>query len=222
MKKIFFLLLIVLFIFSCSMPKIPCEAINGSKYRCSVYDYNSKCINLSVLKKGCTLEFVPGESIPPEATEKIVLKYKDIVKEIRSPDDFASLGCECIYIWNENQALEYLRFFSSYETFYLFDDWKIEIYPADKYENKDYGCYGFTIPKRLWNKLGLHDPIVEYKEEGFIITRFIIKPIPRPYMPTIFKETVLVERHGKISVLKEEVITSCEKYTEGLGFPNFI
>jgi len=190
----------------------------GLRFRCNKFDSDSACIDLPMLKEGCKLEFVPGESIPPQPTEKIILKYDGKQKQILGPNDFLvdeEGGCSCIYISSGEQALEYLRFFSSYFLVHLFTEQKLEIYP--KKGKKD--CIGVCMNMGNWKKLKFYEPIINPVGDGYEIERFVIKPIPKEYLPTIFREKVLVKRNGQVNLIEEEEITFCCEYTKGLFFP---
>lgn len=199
---------------SCTGIKKDWATISGAQYECQQYLFNETCIRLSVIKDQCKLERIPAEGLHSESKDRIVLKYKNEVKEIKGPEDLAEVGNECIEIKNKEQALEYIRFFSSTRTYYLFNIKELEIFPKNRYKE----CYNVCLENKIWKKLKLHDPIIIRKKEGFEIIRFVIKPIPLPYWPTIFKEIVLVTYDGKIIEIDWDIVTSCEKYTEGLGF----
>ncbi len=190
------------------------EKLKGDRFRCPGYDSSSTCITLSILKECCQLEFFPGDTIPPEASEKVILKKNGIEKEVKGPDDLIG----CVNISSPEHAIEYLRFFSSFENVHLFEEQKLEIYPNEGIKD----CIGVCMDEKKWKKLGLHHPIIKTEINGFDVIRFIIKPIPYRFFPTIYKERVFVNNIGEVELLEEEFITSCEKYTEGLFFPTYL
>jgi len=167
-----------------------------------------------MLKEDCHVEFVPGVSIPPEYTEKVVLKKNGLENEVKGPNDLHG----CIFLWSASDALVYFRFFSSFNTVHLFEEQKLEIYPRTGHS----GCIGVCLPTSKWKWLRFQEARVVPVGYGYEITRYVIKPIPKAYMPTIFKETVFVGRYGDVRLLKEEEISSHSGDTEGLFFPQYL
>ena len=138
----------------------------------------------------------------------------DQFRRITGPNDLKG----CADIDSPDTALEYLRFFSSENTAHLFDDEKKEIFPMTGHR----GCSSVCMTPKNWDDLHLHEPIITMQNDNYKIVRFIIRPIPKGYMPTIYKEIVIVHKDGAVDSINEEKITDDPKYTEGLGFGGFI
>jgi hypothetical protein len=162
----------------------------------------------------CSLQFIEGDTIPPQISERVVLIRGDEMRRVNGPNDLKG----CANIETPEEAIEYLRFFSSENTAHLFEDEKKEIFAPKGHR----GCILVCTTNRSWNNLHLHDPVVTPKNDGFEITRFIIKPFPKAYLPTIYKEIVLVRKDGGVDLISEEKITDDPKYTERVGFAGFI
>jgi hypothetical protein len=189
---------------------------DGIRFRCGKFDPDSDCLRLCVLRPGCSLKFVPGVSIPPEATERVEITIDGNTHEVRSPDDLIG----CVVIHTNEEALEYLRFFSSWLTSHLFRNFenRLEIFKAHSMEQTDNGV---TLPEKDWNRLGLHEPSVKEIKGGFIIKRCIFKSKRDPYVD-LFWETVKLSRDGKLTILVEDHIRSTLEDTKHLFFASYL
>ena len=191
--------------------------INGLNFRCGRAT-DSECIRLSVLNEDCILKFVPGVSIPPSATEEVSLTKNNVTKRVNCPEDMVG----CVTIKNPEDALEYLRFFSTHWMAYLFNKeiQRQEIFKMPSAGKNNSVC----LPEKRWKRLNLREPIIKRLRDGFIVIRYIIRPKGKPadLYVAIHRETSFVSTAGEIIVLDETEVPSTLEDTVYLGFPAFL
>jgi len=203
--------------------KIP----DGSVY--VIYDCNSlnsipadhsPC--LSVLKPSCSLTLDRGESIPPEAEDRVVLQALGVRRIVKKPEDLAG----CVSLNSPQDAIEYLRFFSSWKTVHLFRDQMLEVFEGEKpaYEYGPKGTCYLCLPPNRWRALGLASPKVIVEPGGYLVTRFVVRPSPADSnVSDLYRITQRVSHNGSVSLVDEEPIpglTRAERF--GLAFPLYL
>lgn len=139
----------------------------GERFLCS--DVPTKKLCLLTLLPGCSMTLKPGPGIPSEPDERALLHVGNDTHLVHGPNELKG----CVSISTEAQALEYLRFFSSFTTAHLFQDEMLEIYPSS-----GKGCFRVCLPKDRWSSLKLQGPLIKKMDAGFRVTRLAIKPIP--------------------------------------------
>jgi len=195
--------------------EVPAEQdILGGRFICFRKKYENPCIHLSVLKSKCELKLSPGESIPAELTAEVILITMGEKRVIKRPNDLAN----CVDITSAEKSIEFLRFFSSYETVYLFDEQILEVFPASESKVCQFVCVNNVI----WKKLDLTPAKAIPLGNGFQITRYVIKPFPESWKVSLYRRIEHVEYNGNVdSVLDQKVETSVQDLA-GLSFPMFL
>jgi hypothetical protein len=187
---------------------------NGDRFLCGPRNARSVC--LPVVREGCAVRFVEGESIPPEAEERIVVR-RPSGGEVRvgGPADLAG----CVHIASAADALEYLRLFSSFATVHLFESQRLEVFQGPSGPACQFTC----LPPRVWRKLRLVEPQVTPSSDGsFKVTRTVMKPEPQLWMPTLYRLTERVAQDGAVEILAEERISATPEDLAGLTFPMYL
>jgi hypothetical protein len=196
-------------------PGAPARDWNGDRFLCGARGTRPVC--LSIVRTGCAVQFVAGESIPAETAEKIVVRLSFGEEDtVRGPADLAG----CVRIASAAEALEYLRFFSSASTVHLFEPQQLEVFQGPPHSP---ACRSACLPPRVWQKLGLAEPRVTSLNGGaFEVTRIVIKPEPQPSQPTLYRVTERVARDGAVEILSEQAIPSMIEDLAGLSFPAYL
>jgi hypothetical protein len=187
---------------------------DGNRFLCGAQDSRSLC--LPVVRGECAVRFVEGESIPAEAEERVVVRRAS-GEEVRvnSPSDLAG----CVHLESAAEVLEYLRLFSSFSTVHLFEPQRLEIFPA----SSGPACRFTCVSPRVWRKLRLADPSVTSLGDGsFQVTRSVIKPLPQPWMPTLYRLTERVTQDGTVEILSEVPVPAHREDLAGLTFPMYL
>jgi len=198
----------------------PLADIDGSRFFCS----SSTALCLSTLEGDCSLGVKDSDptSIPPEAEQVAVLSRGSEHKVVSGPNELAG----CVSVASPEDALEYLRFFSSFRTVHLFEDQLLEVFPARRpaYLFGPKGTCYTCLPPDRWRDLGLDGPRVESVDDGFLVTRYVVRPAPEDSNASdLFRVTQWVGHDGRVELLaKEEVpgLTPAERY--GLSFPHYL
>ncbi len=162
---------------------------------------------------GCRMALEPGPGIPSEPGDKAVLHRDNKTLTVSGPDQLKG----CVSISTEEQALEYLRFFSSLRTVHLFHDEILEIYPSSSK-----GCYLVCLPKDRWDSLKLPSPLVKKTDSGFRVTRLVIKPIPTHQKVTVFRLTQEVGTDVAVLELSSVPVSLSAADLLWLGFPSYL
>lgn len=183
----------------------------GNRFRCGNPAGVSLC--LTTLRPGCSLTITPGKGIPREPGDKVILSYGKETRVITEPSQLSG----CVSLQSEDDALEYLRFFSSVKTVHLFKESLLEIFPA-----RSAGCFLICLPEKRWFALGLASPTIIKESAGFKVTRLAIKPVPSYYEVTVFKITQEVTFDGRVRDLTSEPVTIPRLDRLRLGFPMYM
>jgi hypothetical protein len=191
--------------------RAPSEDLFGERFRCDDRSWVRLC--LKVLKPGCRLSISPGEGLPREPDDRLVLIH---AKEARVVTSFKDL-MDCVEIHDEKDALEYLRFFSYYDTVYLLERQELEVFGSD-----DKKCFAVCLPSGRWKSLNLSDPIIVRSGNDFEVTRYLIRPTKVPHQVALFRVTQLVQVNGNVLELKSERIDITPEDSLRLYFPRFL
>lgn len=199
-------------------PLLPAD-LEGARYFCGKPLQGRICVTFLV--DACGLQFVEGKSLPSQAEDRVVLRSSEgHQRDVRHPDDMKG----CVRLADEEQALEYLRFFSSPLTVYLFDYARIEVGRGSPgYLYGPEGDCGICLPPRRWQELGLSEPRIHMDSNGFLITRYIVKRASDNAMASnLYRIREKVHRDGIVDIVEEMEIplTPAERY--GLGFPSYL
>lgn len=157
-------------------------------------------ISLAVLSEDCGLSIEHSEPesvcLPPEACEQLVLRCSDVRRTVSGAEDLVGF----VEIGSPGQALEYLRFFSSEKTNYLFERAHSEVFVGG-----DDDCLAFCLPSESWRELRLQEPIAQVTESGeFVVTRSMVRPGKAPGDPQLFVVREVVSRDGRVRELSSE------------------
>jgi hypothetical protein len=183
----------------------------GKRFLCS--DAPTKRLCIPAILSGCRMTLEVGPGIPSEPGEKALLHQDVETHTVDGPNQLKG----CVSILTEEQALEYLRFFSSLRTVHLFHDKMLEIYPAS-----GKGCYLVCLPKDRWDSLKLPSPLVKKTDTGFRVTRLVIKPIPTRQEVTVFRLTQEVGTDGMVKELESVPVPLSAADLLWLGFPPYL
>jgi hypothetical protein len=174
----------------------PSTDFAGIRFRCGKLSSGNIC--LSVLLDECSLRIVQGEGIPREADEKLIITRGDREFVVTSP----SALHDCISISTKDEALEYLRFFSSLWMTHFFEQEHMEIFQS----TEDQCGSGSCLPTRRWKSLDLKPVAVRKKSYGFEVRRNIVRPVPNALHVSAFQVTERVTADGEVSQVSEEAI----------------
>ena len=174
----------------------------GMRFRCGELSGPAMC--LSVLKSGCSLQLQEGSGpepsgeeevdLPANEEEMVVLSCGSQIKHIESADDLQGH----VVIASPSDALEYLRFFTSFWTTQFFTERKLEIRVGQPET-----CFSSCLPQERWLELGLEAPEVVLTEGGFKVSRPVILPIPHPQMVSAYRIEEKVTFDGKVELLSQ-------------------
>ena len=174
----------------------------GLRFRCGELSGSAMC--LSVLKSGCSLQLqeVSGSEprgeqeveLPAIQEETLVLSCGSQTRCVRSVDDLQGQ----VIITSPSDALEYLRFFTSFWTTQFFTERKLEIRVGQPET-----CFSSCLPQERWLELALEAPEVIPTEGGFKVSRPVILPIPHPQMVTAYRIEEKVTFDGKVELLSQ-------------------
>jgi len=208
-KSFFLTLLLALILSRTSADSAP--QLSGNRFRCDEPSWVLLC--LEMMDESCHLAIVPGRGLPRESSDRAVVVREDEAHVVRDPD--ALLGC--VHIKSENEALEYLRFFSSYSTVYLFREQILEIFPSN-----DPQCFAVCISIDRWKKLGFKDPMVRKVEGGFEVSRTVITPTAR--IPEVASVLLVqrVDQKGRVVEVSRTPLELPEDLRLRLAFPAFM
>lgn len=183
-------------------------------------DSGSLC--LAALRQECSLVLVEGESIPPQAEQRVVLVSDGVRRTVRGPEDLTG----CVSIDHPEHALEYLRFFSSWATAHLFDQQLLEVSRGDRpaYLHGPEGTCFICLPPARWEALSLAPPRVEATRDGFLVTRYAVRPAPEDANASdLYRVVQFVGRDGAVKILSQDPVPGLdpgERY--GLAFPRYL
>lgn len=180
----------------------------GQRFRCN--DSKGVSICLRVLRDGCSLSITPGEGLPREPQDKLVLSNGVKSQVVAGPSDLVG----CVNIQNEQDSLEYLRFFSSYETVHLFKEQELEIYKEK--------CFAVCLAADRWQALGLGQVTAVSTEDAFEVTRYVIKPAANIPEVQIYRVAQRVNREGDVVVVESEPVPMSMEDRLRLSFPLFL
>jgi hypothetical protein len=176
---------------------------------------------LTVLEAECSLTLIEGESIPPQAEQRVVLISPQGSHDVVGPNDLTS----CVSIATRDEAVEYLRFFSSWATVHLFEDQLLEIYRGRPgYLHGPEGECFICLPPQRWRDLGLESPQVQETPGGYLVTRYVVRPASDdPNAIDLYQVQQQVDRDGSVTAISQTPhpgLTRPERY--GLAFPAYL
>lgn len=192
----------------------------GLRFLCD--DLVGQNVCLSVLKPDCKLSVVQERrtadglaelSIPPEASQVLMLSCPELSREVHSPADLAGH----VSIDSDSEALEYLRFFSSMSTVHLFEDKQMEIFLGSDEE-----CFSSCLPSSRWAALELKPTAVEPLPSGFRVSRNVVRPVPSPVNVTAFRTVVEVLPDGTVHAHAEKELSLTLEDQARLTFPGYM
>jgi len=183
----------------------------GLRFTCDKLYPLEICFDL--LRPGCALHGEEENSLPPEASQRVVLQVDDERRVVRSPRDLD----QCVTIQGPADALEYARFFSSYRTTHLFDQQRIEIFPG-----RTKACGLACLPPKLWGSLGLPEATVRETDEGFRVIRSILRRVDQKPGIGIFVEEELITPTGGIRLISSERVQASRDHLLHIGFPMYL
>ncbi len=168
------------------------------------------------LRKGCALRHQSGESIPPEATEAIFIVRSEKELKVAGPSDLAG----CVSIGSPYEALEYVRFFSSYGTVHLFADAIMEVYMTPGKVRSEEPA---TLPQTVWKLFHLPAAAATRTAEGYRVTRVVAVPVDgKPWHIRLKKLVQSVTRSGEVEEISRVDCGVPAAELEGLSFPMFL
>jgi hypothetical protein len=196
---------------------VPQSDYDGWRFYCDAG--GSLC--LTVLEEDYSLILTEGESIPPQAEQHVVLMSPQGRHDIMGPNDLAS----SVSIATRDDAVEYLRFFSSWATVHLFEDQVLEIYRGRPgYLHGPKGECFICIPPQRWRDLGLESPQVGETPGGFLVTRYVVRPASDdPNAIDLYRIQQEVGKDGSVKTIfqtQHRGLTRPERY--GLSFPAYL
>lgn len=185
------------------------------------------CLNdaspcLATLRPECPLVLVDGESIPPQREQRVRLVRDGVRRTVRGPEDLVG----CVSIDHPEHALEYVRFFSSWATVHLFDEQLLEISRGGRpaYRHGPDGTCFICLPPARWEALNLAPPRVEATRDGFLVTRYVVRPAPEDANASdLYRIVQLVGRDGAVELVTQDSVPGLdpgERY--GLAFPHYL
>lgn len=192
----------------------------GLRFRCD--DLIGKEICLPVLQPDCKLSIAQERqsrdgrvelSIPPEASQVLMLSCPQLSREVHSPRDLAGH----VSIDTGSEALEYLRFFTAMSTVHLFEEKQMEIFLGSDEE-----CFSSCLPSSRRAALELEPTTVEQLSSGFRVSRNIVRPIPSPVNVTAFRTVVDVLPDGMIHPRDEKELALTLEDQARLTFPGYM
>jgi hypothetical protein len=198
----------------CIAAKNPTGKMNdyyGSRFWCGERLRTKVC--LSVLTAGCSLEFVPGAGVPSEPNDELWVKSSSGRKIVRGPADLE----RCVTITSPEKALEYLRFFSSYETVHLFSGNRMEIFSVERGSDCKLAC----LPQNDWRRHRLKNAISSRVAGGFLIERTVVGFIDEPWKVQAYFRRELVEKSGRVVLLEERPLNLSFRELGTICFPMF-
>jgi len=204
---------LLLLLLGCASAPGPDDA-NGHRFLCGPQEARQLC--LPVVRGGCAVHFLQGESIPPEAGEKVV-RFGEAGEEVRVQGPSGLTGC--VRIETAADALEYLRFFSSLSTVHLFEPQRLEVFPGRSGPDCRFTC----LAPRIWRRLGLTEAAVTVLKEGsFEVRRTVMKPEPQLWRPTLYRVVERVTRDGAVRTVSEEPVPARLEDLKDLSFPMYL
>jgi hypothetical protein len=147
---------------------------------------------------------------PPGLNDFVQLECSDTTQRVRSPKDLEGH----VSLREPEDALDYLRFFSSVDTTYLFEDELLEISL-----DPDGVCAWPCLSSERWKQLGLEAPRIHVTHDGYEVTRHIVRPFPSPTDVTAYRVIERVSRDGEVEILSEERIPLSLFDKAALAFP---
>jgi hypothetical protein len=181
----------------------------GRRFSCK--DTDNVC--LTMLRPECRLILKHGGGIPAEPEDRLFLTRESALGPVEGSDQLKG----CVKIANKDNAIEYLRFFSSLKTVHLFHDKNLEIFPST-----GKSCFLVCLPRSRWQALKLTAPVVERTKSGFRVTRLVIRPLPNRQDVTIFRLTQDVDYDGGIREVEAVPIQLPRTDLLWLGFPSHL
>lgn len=193
-----------------SGPSFYDSQILGGRFQCNDPGWVTICLN--VLRERCSLSLAPGRGLPRKPGDKLVLIHGEQARLVTGPADLIG----CVDIKSKEDALEYLRFFSSFEMVYLFTQQELEVYEGE--------CFAACLPADRWNALKLAQPTVLSKNDGFEVTRYLFRPTASRPEVQLFRVVQEVRRNGSVLTLESEPIPAPMSWKDRikLRFPQFM
>lgn len=177
-KNMIMVLAISCIMMGCTMNAlIPEDSLQGNNY--TKGQFTSRKLHLTFLKDNYRVEKRP-ESDPLDTSDRIALPYemyvrafivgnKGVQKKIDSLDDLEGF----VKIDNKAKAIEFVRFRTSAETYFLFrPEIMIEVHKQEKGKSKT--AYLGGCSKEFFDKFELTNLHVEYKKDYFEIRRYLV------------------------------------------------
>jgi hypothetical protein len=180
----------------------------GDRFRCDDPSWVSIC--LRVLRDDCSLSIAPGRGLPREPQDKLVLIRGNQARIVTGPADLVG----CVEITSEQDALEYLQFFSSYALVYLFSEQELEIYKG--------GCFAVCLSDEQWHNSELGEISVLSRAGSYEVTRYVIKPAAIIPEVQLYRITQRVGGDGVVVTLNSESVPLPLEHRLRLSFPRFL
>ncbi len=184
------------------------DDFEGRRFSCNDPAWVNIC--LAPLKPGSSLSIAPGRGLPREPDDKLILVSDKQAWVITGPVDLVGH----VDIKSEQDALEYLRFFSSFRTVHLFAAGELEVFKGK--------CFAVCLSSERWRNLGLSDARVALGEDGFDVTRYVIKPTERIPEVQLYRVLQRVRRDGNVLTLESVPVPLSIGDRLRLSFPRFL
>lgn len=176
-------------------------------------------VNLPGIDPGCELRLVSGGT-PSQAGESLALSGVAIdERPVWGPDDLVG----CVRIDSGEQALEYLRFFSSMSTVHLFAQVELEFFPMSACGGgQSTGASLVCVPEDTWRRLGMDEAAVRAKKGVFVVRRYVKRLVGEDLVGTVLAVTQRVARDGEVRELSTRRIDIPEHLVIPLSFPLYM
>lgn len=195
----------------------------GLRFLCNALGQKDLC--LEVMRPDCDLLIISDEravaeeslvevSFPPEANQSIQMSCSDgTTRRIQSARDLEGY----VEVRNTREALEFLRFFSTFYTAHLVETDMLEIFIGDQQD-----CPFSCLSADRWQDLELQEPTVLATDQGYLVKRSIVRPTPSPTSVTAYRVVERVSRDGQVELIFEEPVPLELLDRARLYFPNYL
>lgn len=183
----------------------------GFRYICPGNRYEVGCVDLSMLSPRFELRLAYHGGVPAEPNDRLMLVEGGNEREIRSLGGLAHAVC----IDSPEQALEFLRFGSSYRTVHLFQDEMLEVYEGT--------CSNVCVEDEWWDGLGAVPATVQNQVSGWAVIRTVARPRAESiWLLDICIRFEALDREGESEGAWEVPIGVVDSDDIGLRFPFFM
>lgn len=194
----------------------------GLRFRCSSILGRELCLGQLIAGWRLRINSESEESLTQEPYQRVVLEFEDdalnggeVIHQIRKPGDLEGK----VQILSEEDALEYLRFFSSYWTYHLFENQQMEIL---KQVRPDDECLSPCLAQDRWSALGFVEPRITVSDSSYGVTRFVVRPQEGALEIAAYRIRELVTPSGMVRELSAEKIELELEDQARLMFPFFM